>query len=62
MHQPQQYTNTMTLDPAARRSALYMEADRMTGLDIFEGTDTQREVVRNERRQNYEDHPTERSG
>ena len=37
---------------------LYMEADRMTGLDITqEKLDLQREVVRNERRQNYEDAP-----
>ena len=37
---------------------LFMEADRMTGLDITqEKLDLQREVVRNERRQNYEDAP-----
>ena len=37
---------------------LYMEADRMTGLDITQHKlDLQREVVRNERRQNYEDRP-----
>jgi zinc protease len=37
---------------------LFMEADRMTGLDITtEKLDLQREVVRNERRQNYEDEP-----
>jgi zinc protease len=37
---------------------LFMEADRMTGLDITQPKlDLQREVVRNERRQNYEDAP-----
>lgn len=37
---------------------LFMEADRMTGLDITQRKlDLQREVVRNERRQNYEDRP-----
>jgi zinc protease len=37
---------------------LYMEADRMTGLNITQRKlDLQREVVRNERRQNYEDPP-----
>lgn len=37
---------------------LFMEADRMVGLDITqEKLDLQREVVRNERRQNYEDAP-----
>lgn len=37
---------------------LYLEADRMTGLEITQAKlDTEREVVRNERRQNYEDAP-----
>jgi zinc protease len=37
---------------------LFMEADRMVNLDITqEKLDLQREVVRNERRQNYEDAP-----
>ena len=37
---------------------LELEADRMTGLDINqERLDLQRDVVRNERRQNYEDEP-----
>ena len=37
---------------------LFMEADRMVNLDITqEKLDLQREVVRNERRQNYEDSP-----
>ncbi len=37
---------------------LWLEADRMRGLDITqEKLDLQREVVRNERRQNYEDRP-----
>ena len=37
---------------------LFLEADRMTGLDITqEKLDLQREVVRNELRQNYEDPP-----
>ena len=37
---------------------LFMEADRMSNLDITqEKLDLQREVVRNERRQNYEDAP-----
>ncbi|MEE2751514.1 MAG: pitrilysin family protein [Myxococcota bacterium] len=37
---------------------LFLEADRMTGLDITqEKLDLQRDVVRNERRQNYEDPP-----
>jgi zinc protease len=37
---------------------LWLEADRMTGLDITQKKlDVEREVVRNERRQNYEDAP-----
>lgn len=37
---------------------LWLEADRMTGLDITQKKlDVEREVVRNERRQNYEDSP-----
>ncbi len=41
---------------------LWLEADRMTGLEITqEKLDVEREVVRNERRQNYEDAPYARS-
>jgi zinc protease len=37
---------------------LWLEADRMTGLEITQNKlDVEREVVRNERRQNYEDAP-----
>lgn len=37
---------------------LWLESDRMTGLDITQKKlDVEREVVRNERRQNYEDSP-----
>ena len=38
---------------------IFMEADRMVNLDITqEKLDTEREVVRQERRQNYEDAPS----
>jgi zinc protease len=41
---------------------LWLEADRMTGLEITqEKLDVEREVVRNERRQNYEDAPYAKS-
>src|SRR5262249_20288989 len=52
-------TNYYDLGPAqALELFLWLEADRMTGLDITqEKMDVEREVVRNERRQNYEDAP-----
>ena len=52
-------TNYFDVGPAELVDLLlFMEADRMTGLDITqEKLDLQREVVRNERRQNYEDAP-----
>ena len=52
-------TNYFDVGPAELLDLLmFMEADRMTGLDITQAKlDLQREVVRNERRQNYEDAP-----
>ncbi len=52
-------TNYFDVGPAELLDVLmFMEADRMTGLDITQDKlDLQREVVRNERRQNYEDAP-----
>lgn len=52
-------TNYYDVAPAsALNLLLWLEADRMTGLDITQDKlDVEREVVRNERRQNYEDRP-----
>ena len=52
-------TNYYDIGPSEIADLLiYMEADRMVNLDITqEKLDLQREVVRNERRQNYEDAP-----
>ena len=53
------YTNYYSVGPSELLELLlYLEADRMMGLDITqEKLDLQRKVVRNERRQNYEDQP-----
>ena len=53
------YTNYFSVGPTELLDLLlFLEADRMVGLDITqEKLDLQREVVRNERRQNYEDAP-----
>jgi predicted Zn-dependent peptidase len=52
-------TNYYDVGPSEIADLLvYMEADRMVNLDITQNKlDLQREVVRNERRQNYEDAP-----
>ncbi len=52
-------TNYYDLGPSnALELLLWLEADRMTALDITQTKlDVEREVVRNERRQNYEDSP-----
>lgn len=53
------YTNYYSVGPSELVDLLlFLEADRMVGLDITqEKLDLQREVVRNERRQNFEDQP-----
>ena len=53
------YTNYYSVGPSELIDLLsILEADRMVGLDITqEKLNLQREVVRNERRQNYEDQP-----
>ena len=53
------YTNYYSVGPSALLDLLlFLEADRMVGLDITQQKlDLQRDVVRNERRQNYEDQP-----
>jgi len=53
------YTNYYSVGPSELVDLLlFLEADRMVGLDITqEKLNLQREVVRNERRQNYEDQP-----
>lgn len=52
-------TNYFDVGPSsALELLLWLEADRMTSLDITQDKlDVEREVVRNERRQNYEDRP-----
>jgi zinc protease len=53
------YTNYYSVGPSELLDLfLFLEADRMVGLDITqEKLNLQRDVVRNERRQNYEDQP-----
>lgn len=52
-------TNYFNVGPSsALELLLWLEADRMTSLDITQAKlDVEREVVRNEKRQNYEDRP-----
>ena len=52
-------TNYFNVGPSsALELLLWLEADRMTSLDITQPKlDVEREVVRNEKRQNYEDRP-----
>ncbi|TVQ88805.1 MAG: insulinase family protein [Deltaproteobacteria bacterium] len=52
-------TNYFNVGPSsALELLLWLEADRMTSLDITQNKlDVEREVVRNEKRQNYEDRP-----
>lgn len=52
-------TNYFDVAPSsALELLLWLEADRMTALDITQAKlDVEREVVRNEKRQNYEDRP-----
>jgi len=52
-------TNYFNVGPSsALELLLWLEADRMTSLDITQRKlDVEREVVRNEKRQNYEDRP-----
>ena len=52
-------TNYFDVAPSSALDLLlWLEADRMTSLDVTQSKlDVEREVVRNERRQNYEDRP-----